>query len=199
MTSLIACTNKPENTTEYVFYTQDSLYKITFDKPAELDTFYTWKDEDDNVCSDEHKYRFSRSNFPPQKETGFFWTSFADSTYRITLKHVEGYVCKSEMNFEKMIPAAEYPKILATRAESMKQKLDFLYLKEEKINGITFRLCAYRLNENYKNGYWTHYIKGTTIIDSNIIVFEADCRAKNCDNFIDRMEKTISTVKIKKK
>src|SRR6478609_521126 len=86
-----ACTNHSKEVVEYTFYTQDSLYKITFDKPLELDTFYSWMDEDDNACSDEHKYRFSKKNFPIEMETGFFQLTYADSTYRLTLKHVEKY------------------------------------------------------------------------------------------------------------
>jgi len=55
-----ACTNELENSNKIYFYTQDSLYKISFDKPIELDTFYSWLDYDDNACSDEHKYRIFR-------------------------------------------------------------------------------------------------------------------------------------------
>src|SRR6187431_1170965 len=94
--SLLSCNETRNNTAETTFFTQDSLYKITFTKPIELDTFYSWMDYDDNACSDEHKYRFSKKDFPAQRETGFFWTSFADSTYRLTFKHVEKFACKSD-------------------------------------------------------------------------------------------------------
>jgi hypothetical protein len=57
---LVSCKNEQKNTIETVFFTQDSLYKITFDKPLELDTFYAWEDMDDNAGSDGFKYRFSK-------------------------------------------------------------------------------------------------------------------------------------------
>lgn len=38
---LFSCKNEKNYTVETVFFTQDSIYKITFDKPLELDTFYS--------------------------------------------------------------------------------------------------------------------------------------------------------------
>jgi len=192
-----ACTNELENSNKIYFYTQDSLYKISFDKPIELDTFYSWLD-DDNACSDEHKYRFSKKNFPPQKETGFFWTSYADSTYRITVKHVEKFNCKLNMDYEKIVTPEEYKQRLLKKAEYDHKPIKITYIKEIKIDNKQFLLSAYRVDEKYKNGYWTDYIKASTIVDSNMIVFTADCRANNCKEFIGRMEKTLKTIKIEK-
>jgi hypothetical protein len=201
-----SCDSKLKNYTTTTFYTQDSLYKVTFDKPIELDTFYTWKDEDDNACSDEHKYRFSKKNFPPQCETGFFWTSFVDSTYRITLKHVEGFDCKSEMDNEKLIESQNHLELIYRKfkSDNPKVSIDTIFQKQIIIKGQSFTLYSYRLKEdyyithNFYNGYWTDYLKALTVIDGNLLVLTADCRTKNNSGFIQRMEKSFETISIER-
>ena len=196
---LISCTSPVEHSVKTVFYTQDSLYKITFDKPLELDTFYSWKDSDDNVCSDEHKYRFSKKSFPVQKETGFFWTSHADSTYRITLKHVESYACKSDLSADSLVVSPDaYKRNLLIRAKNDNIPTQVLFSKKTDIHNHIYVLCAYRSTEPYKNGYDTYYLKAYIPVDSNVMVITADCRTYNCDGFINRMEKSFQTIEIER-
>ena len=196
--AIIGCKPQLDNSVETSFYSQDSLYKITFNKPIELDTFYNWKDQDDNACSDEHKYRFSKNEFPTQQETGFFWTSYADSTYRITFKHVEKFDCKEEMDYEKWGTPKEYLNKIIERAKEDKMQIDTLFSKYENVNQRKYILCAYNLNEGYKNGYSTNYLKAITTVDSNLIVITADCRSKKCNGFIERMTQSIKTINIER-
>jgi len=198
----LSCDNRLGNSVNTTFYTQDSLYEITFDKPLELDTFYTWKDEDDNACSDERKYRFSKTGFPVQRETGFLGNSFADSTYRITLKHVEGFDCRYGENMD----AREYLIRLLEKykGDNPRVNIDTLFSKKANINGQEFIMFAYKIKEDYyitkdyNNGYWTNYLKAITIKDGNSLVFTADCRTKNCNGFIQRMEESFNSIIIKK-
>ncbi|HEX8546195.1 MAG TPA: hypothetical protein VF691_04490, partial [Cytophagaceae bacterium] len=202
----LGCKSAVENSVETSFFTQDSLYKITFDRPIELDTFYTWKDIDDNACSDERKYRFSKKAFPHQKETGFFWNSFVDSTYRITLKHVEGFQCKSQMDHERILEPRTYLSniYLKFKNDNPKTNIDTLYSKSFKINELSTVVVAYRIKEDYyithdfSNGYWTNYLKLLTEVDNNLFVLTADCRTKDCAGFIERMEKSFRTIRIEK-
>ena len=184
------------NNSSTIFYMQDSLYKVSFDKPIELDTFYDWKDEDDNACSDVHKYRFSKKNFPPQKETGFFGTSYADSTYRLTFEHVEEFDCKSNKNNRIFMSPDEYREALELKAKSDGKSININYIKELKINEKIFLLCAYQIDESYINKYLTHYLKGITMIDGNAIRITADCRTGDCNDFIESMENTFETIRI---
>lgn len=202
-----SCDNQLENSVSTTFYTQDSLYEITFDKPLELDTFYTWKDEDDNACSDERKYRFSKIGFPVQRETGFVWTSFADSTYRITLKHVEGFNCQSHFDYGKKIDAKEYliQIVKKSKVDNPRVNIDTFFSKNTNINGQEFMLFSYKIKEDYHltsdytNGYLTNYLKAITVKDGNSLVFTADCRTKNCNGFIKRMEESFNSIVIKKR
>lgn len=196
--SLMSCENQLDHAVQTTFFTQDSLYEITFTKPIKLDTFYSWMDYDDNACSDEHKYRFSKKNFPAQKETGFFWTSFADSTYRLTFRHIEKYDCTTETGNVNWITSKEYLLGLVKGAHMQKERLDTIFSEDATINGRDFVVAAYTRDENYKNGYVTHYIDAFTTIDGNLIRITADCRTSDSKGFIDRMNNVIRTIQIKK-
>jgi predicted DNA-binding protein with PD1-like motif len=201
---LISCRGNIDKTITTTFYSQDSTYKITFEKPIELDTLNDWIDTDDNACSFEHKYRFSKKTFPHQLESGFFWTSYVDSTYRITLKHIEGFRCKSDIDNDIMNDTINYLKHLYNDAKILYPKIniDTLNLKKIRVNNRNFILYSYRIKEdfhvtkNFTNGYWTNYLVALTEIDGNLLDFTADCRSNNCDGFIQKMEKSLETIMI---
>lgn len=193
-----SCKNEQKDTVETVFFTQDSLYKITFDKPLELDTFYAWEDIDDNAGSDEFKYRFSKKNFPAQRETGFIWHSFADSTYRFTISHNNNFNHKSTLDYNNDSVIIQLKNRIVDKTKTYRELIDSLSVKKISINNQFYAIYNCKINENYKNGYWTYYCVAYTVVDSNFIAFTADCRSKNCDGFIDRFEKTIKSIKIER-
>lgn len=198
ITCLFGCENEKKDTVETVFFTQDSLYKITFDKPLELDTFYSWEDMDDNSASHEYKYRFSEKSYPSQQETGFLWTSFADSTYRFTIMHNRNFYWKTLRDFNNDSSILQLKNRLEYRTLIGEITIDSLEVKKIVINNQAYAISKYKQNENYKNGYWTYYLVAYTVVDSNFISFTADCRSKNCDGFFDRFEKTIKSIKIER-
>ncbi len=195
---LFSCKNEKNYTVETVFFTQDSIYKITFDKPLELDTFYCWKDEDDNSGSDEFKYRFSKKNFPAQRETGFIWDSFADSTYRFTISHNNNFNHKSTLDYNNDSVIIQLKNRIVDKTKTCRELIDSLNVKKISINNQIYAIYNCKIKENYKNGYWTYYCVAYTVIDTNFIAFTADCRSKNCDGFIERFEKTIKSIKIER-
>ena len=196
--NLVSCKNEQNDTIETVFFTQDSLYKITFDKPIELDTFYAWKDIDDNAGSDEFKYRFSKKNFPAQRETGFIWDSFADSTYRFTVSHNNNFNHKSFRDYNNDSNIVQLRNRIVYKAFEDRIMIDSLNVKKITVNKQTYAIYNCKKLENYKNGYWTYYCVAFTVVDINFIAFTADCRSLNCDGFIDRFEKTIKSIKIER-
>jgi hypothetical protein len=198
MCYLVSCKNEQKDTIETVFFTQDSLYKITFDKPLEFDTFYAWEDIDDNSASHEYKYRFSKKSYPSQQETGFLWTSFADSTYRFTIMHNRNFYWKTLRDFNNDSSIVQLKNRLEYRTLIGEITIDSLEVKKIVINNQAYAISKYKQNENYKNGYWTYYLFAYTVVDSNFISFTADCRSQNCNGFIDRFEKTIKSIKIER-
>jgi hypothetical protein len=200
--SLIGCKEQLEMSVETTFYTQDSLYKITFEKPLEMDTFYDWKHQDDNPCDDLHKYRFSKRHFPVQKETGFFLNSAVDSTYRLTIGHVENFFCKATDNSNYLSNNEEYMRKLKTKnqIDSGGEEMEIFKVDNESpIDGKESILYSYKIYEKYRNGYKTNYIKAFAKVDSNMFFVTAECRAADCNNFINRVEKSIQTIQIRKK
>ena len=193
-----SCKNEKIYTVETVFFTQDSLYKITFDKPLELDTFYSWEDIDDNAGSNEFKYRFSKKNFPAQRETGFIWDSFADSTYRFTISHNNNFNHKSFRDYNNDSNIVQLRNRIVYKTFEDRIMIDSLNVKKIIVNKQTYAIYNCKKFENYKNGYWTYYFVAYTVVDRNFIAFTADCRSKNCDGFIDQFEKTIKSIKIER-
>jgi len=198
ITFLFSCKNEKKDTIETVFFTQDSLYKITLDKPLKLDTFYCWKDEDDNSGSDEFKYRFSKKNFPAQRESGFIWDSFADSTYRFTVSHNNDFYHKSFLDFNNDSNIVQLRNRIVYKSFEDRIMIDSLNVKKIIVNNQTYATYNCKKFENYKNGYWTYYFVAYTVVDRNFIAFTADCRSKNCDGFINRFEKTMKSIKIER-
>lgn len=193
-----SCKNEQKDTIETVFFTQDSIYKITFDKPLELDTFYAWEDIDDNAGSDEFKYRFSKKSFPAQRETGFIWHSFADSTYRFTISHNNNFNHKSTRDYNNDSVIIQLKNRIVDKTKTYRELIDSLNVKKISVNNQIYAIYNCKIKESYKNGYWTYYCVAYTVVDSNFIAFTADCRSQNCDGFIERFEKTIKSIKIER-
>jgi len=192
---LVSCKNEQKDTIETVFFTQDSLYKITFDKPLELDTFYSWDKGGCYGCDDSRKYCFSKSKFPVEMQSGLFFNNFADSTYRLIIEHIDHFKCKSTYNFELS------PRIRKNRLTDLKNRYaeaDTLFIENIKLNNTETRIEAYKIKTSKSALVCNYTVSAWSVIDSNFIQITADCRSKNCDGFISRFEKTIKSIKIER-
>ncbi|HXA02389.1 MAG TPA: hypothetical protein VNW99_10400 [Cytophagaceae bacterium] len=196
-TLIFSCNKTPEGYTAKSFFTQDSLYKISLYLPMELDTFYTWTDLDDFRCADEKKYRFSKSSFPHYKETGFYSTTYLDSVYNLTIVHNNEFWCKEELGYGSILDSKKYVENLKRHSNLDDVPVKILEVKKSVIHDRDFLLALYQMNEKGSK-YETHYLKGITLIDTNRITFDYRCRSSNCNKFIERMKKSIESVKIEK-
>lgn len=192
----VGCTNEFAKYKETTFYTQDSLYKITMNLPIELDTFYTWVRKDDNECSDEKMYRFTSRKFPFQKETQLFESLFCDSAYRLTIKHINKYSCKLGMDYEKWVTPIEYHKRLETRYNESNDSFKIASVNKREIEGHLFLLSSYKVKDKYNKEFWSLHEKAVVLVDSNMFVFETECKKLNCEGFIEKMEVIINSIKI---
>jgi hypothetical protein len=189
------CKNKVENSIKTSIYLQDSIYKITFDKPLELDTFYSWRDEGCHGCDDYNKICFSKSVFPIEMKSGMLFKNFADSSYRFIIEHNYHFKCKSSYSFElsKRIRKNRLIYLKQTFAEA-----DTLFMKNIKLNNYDIRVEAYKARKIKSFSEWNYFITANSVIDSNFISFTADCQSKNCDGFIERFEKVINSLEIER-
>lgn len=196
ITFLFSCKNEKKDTVETVFFTQDSLYKITFEKPLELDTFYSWRKEGCYGCDDYQRICFSKSTFPVEMQSGMLFDNYADSTYRIIIQHIDHYYkCESSKDL-KLSPIIR--KEFISQLKATNESADTLFLKEINISNFHTRVNAFKTKRTKSDVEWRYFIDATSIIDSNLFSFTADCRSKNCDGFINRFEKTIKSIKIER-
>jgi hypothetical protein len=193
ITYLFGCKNEQKDTVETVFFTQDSLYKITFDKPLELDTFYAWDKGGCYDCDDLKKYCFSKSKFPIEKISGMVFNDYADSTYRLIIEHIDHFKCKSTYNFEL---SPRIRKNLLINLKRLNFDADTLFIENIKSDNNETRIEAYKTKDHESDSNWRYFVHAISEIDSNLIVFTADCKSKNCDGFINRFEKTMKSIKI---
>lgn len=192
---LFSCKNEKKDTVQTVFFTQDSLYKITFDKPLELDTFYSWRKAGCYGCDDYQRNCFSKKTFPLEMQSGMLFNDYADSTYRLIIEHIDHFKCKSYYDFELS------PRIRKNLLDNLKRfnfDVDTLFIENIKSNNFNNRIKAYKTKENESDSNWRYFVQALTVIDSNVIAFTADCKSKNCDGFIKRFEKTMKSIKIEK-
>ena len=143
ITFLFSCKNEKKDTVETVFFTQDSVYKITFDKPLELDTFYSWDKGGCYDCDDENKNCFSKSKFPIEKISGMVFNDYADSTYRLIIEHIDHFKCKSTYNFEL---SPRIRKNLLVNLKRLNFDADTLFIENIKSNNNETRIEAYNLS-----------------------------------------------------
>ncbi len=191
---LTSCKKQVDNCIKTTFYSQDSLYKITFDKPIELDTLYRWLDADCTPCGEDYKYRYSKKNYPLLKESGWIKGPEPDSIYQITFRHVNKFQCKTE----NILNSQELVNVMKNKWKYERATIDTIFIKDKEINGFNYNIIGYILNENYDNKYLTHVFKIWTIMDGYRLDFTAECKSNKCKDFIERMEKSFQTIEIEK-
>lgn len=175
------------------FFLQDSLFSIELEVPIELDSFYSWVDYDDTSCGHERKYRFSDSRYPIFQESGFFYLTYPDSSYRLTISHVNKYAC-TDRNWK-----ADLQKIIwAYEARAKMDTVSFkVYSAEEaEINGATFQILTFKTDLLPRQKYQSTLLWAFTKIDSIDIKVEYECASKNCDSFIEKMNESIKSIKV---
>lgn len=196
---MLGCNNHTNiiKETETVFFTQDSLYKISFVKPLELDTFYSWKSFDDYSCGDQFRYRFSKKPFPVTTESGWFQNPKPDSSYRITVSHNLHYQCKEKQDDLKYVAASLFLKRAYLKSLEKGCAVDTVFSINSQINKRNFIIYALREKCSTEK-YYANHLTALTIADGNMISFKCDCLAKNCENFIENMKESMNTIKIEK-
>lgn len=188
--------NKNTNLKSETFFTEDSLFRIELDVPLELDSFYTWIDYNDTSCGHRRKYRFSDSRYPIFKESGFFYLSYPDSTYRLTFSHIDKYDCQDtvwEIDLNRLIAGWE--------CRSKIDSIEFNVISSERteINGLTFSILTFITDAVPKGKYQSTLLWGFTKINGIDLKVECECASKDCDSFIGKMNETLKSIRITKK
>ncbi len=155
------CSRQTQNDNSITtFYLEDSLYKISFIKPSELDTFYSWLNTNDHRCDDMNMYRFSNHLFPVQKENDYLDTTYADSMQRMTFVHIAKYNCKT--NISKS--AHEYLLMSIDEAKLTGSTIDTISSQDNKVGNLMFNFWSYKISENLYSNRWKYCLYAITTL-----------------------------------
>jgi hypothetical protein len=180
------------------FKQNDTLAKIILKIPSLLDTFYQWTDFSDCLPCGNVKYRFANKKYKQFKEGGFYWTYKPDSVYQLSIWH----------NPIKEAPDTVFLKPLEIR-DSFRSKwferhlycrnYKYLFKKFEKINDRTFYISAFTTPCGFLTDSASVYVTASTNIKSRQLYVVAECGAKDTTGFIDKMYKSILSIRIEEK
>jgi hypothetical protein len=171
------CKHRNDDSKVAIFYTQDSIYKISIDLPFELDTLYTWLEISDNNCGHMRKYRFQNKRYPRIQDSSYYYRLNSDSLFRLTFSHNDRFYCKYDFRDDRFINPIEFARRLNYRNYSGRDTLVIDTVFKTQINDRNFIIAQYKLNEKKnKDRDWLHYVKGISVVDSNLFVFEFECR-----------------------
>ena len=185
------CRNRDFRTETFIL--QDSTTIIGIDLPAELDTFYTWIDHDDTHCGFDRKYRFSNSDYPIFQESGFFYASYPDSSYRLTFTHSAHLECDESpwsVDLDDMI------KGLQVQAEA--DDIEFIVYSSEhkKIDNTDFHTLRFRTDLVPKQAYPSTLIRSFFRVNNINVKVEFECASKGCDKFLARMNRSLESITV---
>jgi len=170
---------------------KNNLGELSICLPPEFDTTYCWTNYSDNQCSDLEMFRFANKKYSLLREDGDWYHVRPDSLYQLTIeqpKNIEE--CRDTVRFDKeylefieesirdMNPGN--PGILTVEIRTI-QKRNFIVI-EQKFQ--TEKNCKFTLK-------LVPEIRG-----HYIVVIKFACQSKDCTNFIDRIEKSLNSIKI---
>lgn len=189
----LSCRNNDFRTESFVL--QDSTTVLEIAVPNELDTFHVWVDKNDTRCGDEIKYRFSNSLFPVFEESGFFYAIYPDSSYRLTVSHLVNLECDKSPwppDLEQMAKGLE--------ARSKHDSVEFImYSTEHKnIQGIDFYTIRFKTDLLPEQAYQSTVIRSFFHTNGINLKVEFECASNNCDRFIERMNKSLESIRVSK-
>lgn len=179
------------------FETEGSKFIITLQVPLELDSFYTWVDWNDNNCGDTRKYRFSNSNYPIIKESGFFYKIWPDSSYRLTFSHINKYDCK-DVAIGKEIDLDIQEASMRDYAQKDSALFELFSKSRSEINGVKFTIFEFKTDVYPRQKYPSTFISADIFIDSLEMHISYECAGNDCELFLPRMKKSLQTIKIEK-
>jgi hypothetical protein len=189
-----ACNNSiPTDYVEHTIDLKDNLGKLTISLPPEFDTAFVWTHFSDNSCSRTEKFRFANKKYTLHQEKDYIDTLIPDSLYQLTvIQFAEAEGCGDtilEIN-------AEIFEVSVVRYMENNTGAD-IFMKEIKtIQGRDFIVIGSK-----RVGYPFRWKYGTelflfTAVNGRYVGLNFHCQAEDCTDFINRVEKSLPSIKI---
>ncbi|MES1223435.1 MAG: hypothetical protein ABUT20_48515, partial [Bacteroidota bacterium] len=173
----------------------DTIAEIIMKIPSLLDTFYQWTDFSDCLPCGNVKYRFAYTKYKKFKEGGFFWTYKPDSVYQLSIWHkpikeAPDTVFLKPLEIKDSFQAKWFENSLYCNSYK------HLFNKFETIHGRTFYISAFTTPCGFLTDSASLYLTATTNIKTRPLNIVAECGAKDTTGFIEKMYKTILSIRI---
>lgn len=184
----------PDDYIEHIIELKNDLGQLIISLPPEFDTAYSWKYQSDIACEDSQKFRFANKKYSLPQESGMFYFFTVDSLYQFTVEQL--------IHKDTGIRFNEF--FLEQRANSlimMYEDVDFFIKEMRRINDRDFAVMAYKQMSHRSYG---NYDKNNLEIELDLftrvneypICLEFLCQAKDCTDFLNRVEKSLPSIKI---
>ena len=187
---LIACESQvPKSFLEHTIKLENEIGEMRISLPPEFDTTYSWTNYTDNICDDKEMMRFANSKYSLLQETGFIYLILPDSLYQFTVFQSRKSECEDKsirIDKKYLEQCKEY--LNANSLDASKELIEI-----RTINNRDFIVSTLT---NESNGKHTRILKAKTIVNGQMLIIEFKCYAINVNGFLERMEKSLSTIKI---
>lgn len=188
---LFSCSGKelPENYTKKTVKLKNNLGELIIYLPPEFDTLYRWTNISDDKCDDFEMIRFADNDYSLTEESGFINHADVDSLYQLTIYQPRFTECKNkDINIDR-----DFLEILFSKQKMINVATKFEIKEVRSFADRNYTVLAFR---NRKNDATNSIIEARTILAGQLITLKFHCRARNCDQFISRMKKSLETVEI---
>ena len=179
---------------------KDTLCSVSLKIPVRLDTFYQWQDIIDYYDGGFTKYRFSDKRYVQYPESGFFYITQPDSVYQLTIWHKK----RSELPDSLELKQVSEDKLAnfansVISITSMGEPISQVKAEYRLINGRPFFIGIHKASAGYLTWKPTLFVVGITNLKNRSIYFVGECCAQDTVGFVDKMYKSILSVRIKEK
>jgi hypothetical protein len=126
------------------------------------------------------------------QETGFFKSTYPDSSYRVTFSHVDNFECQDldeEFHLNEMVERLEY----GSRMDSVQFKL--LSAERFEVDGRPFGIIAFRRFMSTPM-FQSTMVWGFVRVDSINLQVEYECARKNCEGFVQEMTESLRSIRV---
>jgi hypothetical protein len=158
--------------------------------PTEMDTFQHWTDWSDYNCGDIKVYRFADSRYDLLIDSSYMKFENPDSIVQLSVTQPRHRGCYEEYPF---VVDEELLERWVTLERINNQEVEIFSSRLQRINGRDFAVIALAHENEGKRA--VNLIAATTI-DCQPVHVGFTCFAVDCEGFIERMERSLSSVKI---
>ncbi len=180
-----ACRDRvPDSYIEHKVLLKNNLGELSIKLPPEFDTAYSWTNYSDARCSDYEMFRFANKKYSLLQETGFIYPVIPDSLYQVTITQLMYLDCEStvKINKEALERIIHNDTLVYPGTEIFLSDLKTIQNREFILIGSKFAANT--------------TLKLFTVISGHGLMLEFVYQGKNNFNFVERMNKSINSIKI---